>query len=81
MRYNDPVTEVEAEAQLLWCPDQVELKSLVKSFLSIGTGKPAQGVIEDNALKLAFGSITKIVTDTEETHRKFNDRWYLSTKK
>ena len=80
-RYNNPVTEVEAEAQLLWCPDQVELKSLFKCFLSIGTGKPAPGVIEDNALELAFGSIIKIVTDTEETHRRFNDRWLSPTKK
>ena len=76
LRYNNLVTEVEADAKLLWCPDQVELKSLIKCFLSIGTGQLAKGAKEDNALKLAFGSIIKIVTDTEETHRCFNDRWF-----
>ncbi|KAG8525642.1 uncharacterized protein KY384_000402 [Bacidia gigantensis] len=71
---NNPVTEVESEAQGLWGSDQAELKSLVKCFLSIGTGTPAKKAVADNLFKLA-GSMKDIVTDTEATNQKFQDRW------
>ena len=76
LRNNNPVTEVEAEAQLLWCSaDQVELKSLVKCFLSIGTGTPAKEALSDNAFKLTTKNLKYIATDTEATHKSFQDRW------
>ena len=74
LRNNDPVTEVEAEAEHLWSSDQVELKSLVKCFLSIGTGTPAKEEISDNIFKL-MKNLMSIVTDTKATQKKFQDRW------
>ena len=75
LRNNNPVTEVEAEAEHLWCSDQVELKSLVKCFLSIGTGTPAKEAISDNAFKLIIKNLKYLATDTEATHKSFQDRW------
>ena len=80
LRYNNPVNEVEAEARHLWCPDQVELKSLVKCFLSIGTGTPAKEAISDKALKFMKSNLASLVTDTEATHQSFQDRWLRQLK-
>lgn len=74
LRNNNPATEVEAEAGHLWCPDQVELKSLVKCFISIGTGRPAKEEISDNFLGLMH-NLKSIVTDSEATYKSFQDRW------
>ena len=71
---NNPVTEVEAEALHLWCPGQVELKPLVKCFVSIGTGTLAKEEISDNPLKLTY-NLRSLVTDTEATNKKIQNRW------
>lgn len=71
---NNPVTQVEIEAQHLWCSDQVELKSLVKCFLTIGTGTPAKEGLPDNLYKL-MRTLGSIATDTEAAHKSFQDRW------
>ena len=75
LRNNNPVTQVEAEAQLLWCSDQVELPPLVKCFLSIGTGTPAKEEFSYNYLKLIM-NLKSLATDTEATHKIFQDRWH-----
>ena len=75
LRNNNPVLELEAEALALWCPDQVELKDLVKCFLSIGTGTPAKEGISDNAFKLMMNNLKYLATDTEATNKSFQDRW------
>ena len=74
LRNNCPVNEVEAEAQHLWCSDQVELKSLVKCFLSIGTGIPVKEELSDNLLGL-IANLKSLATDTEATYKNFEDRW------
>ena len=76
LRNNNPVSEVEAEANNIWCPAHVNLdfKSLVKCFLSIGTGAPAKEAISDNYIGVAK-NLKKIVTDTAATHNSFQDRW------
>ena len=74
LRNNNPVTQVEAEAQHLWCSDQVELKSLVKCFLSIGTGTPAKEALSYNPYKLIH-NLKSLVTDTEAAHKSFQERW------
>ena len=74
LRNNNPVLEVEAEAQQVWCPDQTELKSLVKCFISIGTGTPPKRAISDNAFGL-MNNLKSLATDTEAPHKSFQDRW------
>lgn len=74
LRNNNPVTQVEVEAQHLWCSDQVELKSLVKCFLSIGTGTPAKEALSYNPYKLIHNLIS-LATDTEAVHKSFQERW------
>ena len=87
LRNNNPISEVEAEAQDLWCPDdgnsnEEELPSLVKCFLSIGTGALQKTEIPDNILKL-MSRLSSLATDTEATHKSFQDRWrrHLNTKR
>ena len=75
LRNNNPVMELEGEALALWCPAQVELKDLVKCFLSIGTGTPAKEAISDNAFKLMMNNLKYLATDTEATNKSFQDRW------
>lgn len=71
---NNPVDEVEREASDIWCFDS-ELKSLVKCFISIGTGNPGKKAIEDNLLKFLSRTLVDMVTDTEATEAKFITRW------
>ncbi|OCL07118.1 FabD/lysophospholipase-like protein [Glonium stellatum] len=72
---NNPVDEVEGEAGNIWCSETGDLKPLVKCFISIGTGKPGKQTIEDNMLKLFSKTLVGIVTETENTERKFIARW------
>ncbi|KAL8797765.1 MAG: hypothetical protein Q9195_000117 [Heterodermia aff. obscurata] len=74
LRHNNPVLEVEAEAQDIWSSDQGNLKPLVKCFLSIGTGTPEAAALSNNWVKLAK-SLTSIVTDTEEANKTFQNLW------
>ena len=77
--YNNPVLEVEAEAQDLWCPDDgtsnvEDLKSLVKCFISIGTGPPPKLGIPNNPINLGR-KLQSLPTDTEPANKNFQDRW------
>ncbi|CAG8358973.1 unnamed protein product [Penicillium salamii] len=74
---NNPVEEVEGEASNIWCPETGELKPLVKCFISIGTGHPGIKPFEDGIFKFLKETLTQIVTETEETERKFMARWAL----
>ena len=74
LRHNNPVLEVEAEAQSIWSLDQGNLKPLVKCFLSIGTGTPEAAALSSNFAKLAK-SLLSIVTDTEEANKTFQNLW------
>ena len=75
VRRNNPVEEVEAEAQNVWCAtDHVELKSLVKCFLSIGTGQPTKKAMSNNVFKL-IDDLKSFATDTEQVNKSFQDRW------
>ena len=70
---NNPVEYVEEEASSIWCPE-TELKPLVKTFISIGTGVPSTQGIDGNALKI-HATLASIVTETERTEQKFIRRW------
>ena len=77
--HNNPISEVEAEAKDLWCPDygtsnMVDLKSLVKCFISIGTGAPSKTEIPDKLIKL-LSKLQSLATDTEAANKSFQDRW------
>ncbi|KAF2192161.1 kinase subdomain-containing protein, partial [Zopfia rhizophila CBS 207.26] len=72
---NNPVDEVEGEAANIWCSETGDLKPLVKCFVSIGTGNPGKKAIEDNMFKFLSKSLVGIVTETEDTERKFVARW------
>lgn len=72
---NNPVDEVEGEAANIWSSGKGDLKPLVKCFISIGTGNPGKKAIEDNMVKFLSGTLVGIVTETENTERKFIARW------
>ena len=71
---NNPVNEVESEASNLWCPQTGNLKSLVKCFISVGTGKPAKKGFDD-APRAIVQALKDLTTETENTAREFIDRW------
>lgn len=72
---NNPVEEVEGEASNIWCSETGNLKPLVKCFISIGTGNPAIKAIEDKLLKFLSTTLVDIVTETENTEKKFIAKW------
>ena len=72
---NNPAEEVEVEAANIWCSDSRELMSLVKCFVSIGTGNPGKKAIEDNMLKFLSKTLVDLVTETEKTEKKMIARW------
>ncbi|KAL8898562.1 MAG: hypothetical protein Q9207_006638 [Kuettlingeria erythrocarpa] len=76
LRANNPAEEVEKEARSIWYDPRVEFNSLVKCFVSIGTGHLGKKPIEDNAAKfLATKTLVDIVTETESTADSFINRW------
>lgn len=72
---NNPIEEVEEEAADIWCTTSRDLKPLVKCFLSIGTGNPAQVSIDDNVLKFLSKTLVRMATKPESTERRFMARW------
>ncbi len=72
---NNPVDEVEEEAANIWCSESVDLKPLVKCFLSIGTGNAGIKAFEDSIFKFLGQTVVGIATETEETEKKFIARW------
>lgn len=72
---NNPVEEVEGEATNIWGTGTSDLKPLVKCFISIGTGNPGREAINDNAFKFLSKTLARMVTETEETEKRFIARW------
>ena len=72
---NNPVEEVEGEASNIWCSETGNLKPLVKCFISMGTGNPGIKAIEDNLLRFFSTTLVDIVTETENTEKKFIAKW------
>lgn len=72
---NNPVDEVEGEASDIWCPETGDLKPLVKCFISIGTGNPGKKAIEDNLFKLVSKTLPELITQTEQTEKRFIAKW------
>jgi hypothetical protein len=72
---NKPVGEVEGEAAKIWSPGTGDLKPLVMCFVSIDTGHPGKKALEDSMLGFLSKTLDGIVTETEETKRKFVARW------
>ncbi|KAL8861899.1 MAG: hypothetical protein Q9178_001768 [Gyalolechia marmorata] len=75
LKANNPAAEVEDEASSIWYNPKVEFKSLVKCFVSIGTGHPGKKPIEENAAKFLAKTLLDIVTETESTADSFINRW------
>ncbi|KAL8894119.1 MAG: hypothetical protein Q9192_004599 [Flavoplaca navasiana] len=75
LKANNPAEEVEDEASSIRYNPTVEFKSLVKCFISIGTGHPGKKPIEDNAAKFLAKTLIDIVTETESTADSFISRW------
>ena len=72
---NNPVDEVEGETSNIWCSESGDLKPLVKCFISIGTGNPGTKAVEDKMLKFLSKTLVAIVTETENTERRFIAKW------
>ena len=72
---NNPIEEVEEEAADIWCTETRDLKSLVKCFLSIGTGNPAQVSIDNKMFKFLSKTLVRMATKPESTERRFMARW------
>jgi predicted acylesterase/phospholipase RssA len=72
---NNPIEEVEEEAADIWCTKSRELKPLVKCFVSIGTGNPAQVPHNDNLVKFLSKTLVRMATKPESTERRFMARW------
>lgn len=68
---NNPVQEVWTEAQDIWSPKEGDLATLVKCFISIGTGNPGTSPIEDSAFKMFTKTLREIATETEKTAEAF----------
>lgn len=68
---NNPVGEVWTEAQDIWSPKQGELATLVKCFISIGTGNPGTSQIKNKAFKMFTETLKDIATETEQTAENF----------
>ncbi|KAJ5918235.1 FabD/lysophospholipase-like protein [Penicillium verhagenii] len=72
---DNPVDEVEGEASDIWCEDTGDLKQQVKCFISIGTGNPGKKAMEDNLLKFVSKTLPNLVTQTEQTEKRFIAKW------
>jgi hypothetical protein len=72
---NNPIEEVEEEAADVWCPSSRNLKPLVKCIVSVGTGDPGQGAIDDNILNFLSKTLVRMATKPESTERRFLARW------
>lgn len=70
---NNPVDQVEREASDIWCPNTGDLKSLVKSFISVGTGN-AGGPVEYQVNIPISVALASIATETEEAAAKVINR-------
>lgn len=68
---NNPVDEVWTEAQDIWSPEGDDLATLVKCFISIGTGNPGTSPVEDGVFEIFTKTMKDIATETEKTAEIF----------
>src|SRR6187402_2545693 len=60
---NNPVEQLWNEAQNIWCSNrEVELSTLLKCFISIGTGNPGKKPIAEGSLKFFSETLVSIAT-------------------
>lgn len=72
---NNPVLNVEEEAADLWCEDTGDLKPLVKTFISIGTGRPGLRSVSDKGLRYLVETLQREAMETEGTNQLWESRW------
>ncbi|KAF2152445.1 phospholipase, patatin family protein [Myriangium duriaei CBS 260.36] len=72
---NNPVDQVEGEANNIWRHEGKDLKALVKCFISIGTGNPGLQPVEDVYSSFLGGTLNAISSETEKTEKLFVERW------
>jgi hypothetical protein len=72
---NNPVSQVEDEAANIWCEETGELKSILKCFISIGTGHADVIATRDKSLRDLAQSIAKVATETRKTNEEFSGRY------
>lgn len=72
---NNPVEQLWNEAQNIWCHDGArELITLLKCFISVGTGNPGKKPIAEGPLKFFSETLVGIATQTEDTAKVFVER-------
>lgn len=71
---NNPVEQIWNEAQNIWCSGEVELRDLLKCFVSLGTGNPGRKLIAEGAMKFFSETLVGIATQTEDTAKVFIER-------
>lgn len=72
---NNPSEQIWNEAQKIWCSDEdIELGTLLKCFVSIGTGNPGTKPIAEGSLKFFSETLVNIATQTENTAKIFVER-------
>jgi len=69
---NNPINVIWNSAHAIWSPEQ-DLTPNVLSVVSIGTSKGAFAAVQSNAYKFLTETLTRIVTETEQTHRMFEN--------
>lgn len=65
---NNPVAHVEAEASIIWASDEandVGLQSLIKCFISIGTGNAGKNPVEEGVIAFFRKTALRIATSRE----------------
>ena len=71
---NNPADQLWNEAQNIWCHGEIELSSLLKCFVSVGTGNPGRKAIAEGPFKLFSETLVSIATQTEDTAKIFVER-------
>ncbi|KAH6665736.1 phospholipase, patatin family protein [Halenospora varia] len=75
---NNPVEQLWNEAQNIWCRNgETELSTLLKCFISVGTGNPGRKPIAEGSFKLFSETLVGIATQTEDTAKIFVERHRL----
>ena len=72
---NNLVEEVEGETSDIWCSVTGDLKPLVECFIPIGTGTPGTKAFKDKLPEYISTTLVGIVTETENTEKKFIAKW------
>ena len=59
----------------IWCPEDGDLKPLIKCIVSIGTGNPGKKGVEDKLIPFLSKTLVDIATGTEDTEARFISEW------